>query len=258
MFQKLNDIFRSDDFLPNSAIFPDINKEKLARDLKLEEEGRKRGAVKQPEEGAETLDHMELKAVARVEDLKRRGLENYETNRGVYSERLNLAVSARMQVETESNDAKARFAEDVTKWKSMMVSPREKVQEAFRWRNRFRELNKLERPADPQVSLVKIIGLALIMIILEAFGNAYLFAQANPLGLLGGLVAAFLVSAGNVAMSTILGMGVRFINCRGFFNRRSLKYEPRYSIFPWPDPSDLGQGGGDQGRSQHPHLGCRA
>jgi hypothetical protein len=218
VFQKLTDIFRSDDFVPTTAVFPDINKEKLARELKLEEEGRKRGSTGQPEEGNEILDHVELQAVARVEDLRRRGLDNFETNRRVYSERLNLAVSARMQVETESNNAKARFSEDVTKWRSLMVTPREKVQETFRWRNRFRELNKLERPADQKSSLVSVIGLALVMIILEAFGNAYLFAQANPLGLLGGLVAAFLVSAGNVSMSTIMGMGIRYINCRGFFN----------------------------------------
>lgn len=218
MFKSLSDIFRSDEFLPSSAVFPEIDKERLVKDLNLKEEGQKRGAVNQPEKNAETLDHIEMKTIARVEDLRRRGLENYETNRRVYSERLNKAVSARMLVETEANDSKAKFAEEVTKWKSMMVTPRERVQETFRWRNKFREINKLERPAKKVASLVSLIGLAFIMIVVESAGNAYLFAQKNTLGLLGGLMAAFLVSVGNVALSTMFGMATRLINCRGFWN----------------------------------------
>ncbi|WP_143570189.1 hypothetical protein [Thalassovita mediterranea] len=218
MLKPISDLFRSDEFLPSSAVFPDIDKDRLVKDLDLKKEAASRGAANQPETSAETLDHMELKAVSRVEDLRRRGLENYETNRRVYAERLNKAVSARMLVETEANDSKAKFAEEVTKWKSMMVTPRERVQETYRWRNRFREINKLERPAKEAGSLIALFGLAFLMVILESAGNAYLFAQKNTLGLLGGLMAAFLVSLGNVALSTIFGMASRYINCRGFVN----------------------------------------
>lgn len=218
MLKTISDIFRSDEFLPSSAVFPDIDKDRLEKDLDLKKEASTRGSDNQPETDSETLDHIELKAISRVEDLRRRGLENYETNRRVYSERLNKAVSARMLVETEANDSKAKFAEEVTKWKSLMVTPRERVQETYRWRKLFRKINKLERPAKPVGSLLTLIGIALIMIILESVGNAYLFAQKNTLGLLGGLMAAFLVSLGNVAASTILGMATQLSNCRGFVN----------------------------------------
>lgn len=218
LFKSLSEIFRSDEFVPSSAVFPDIDKERLLKDLDLKEEGRKRGEANQPETSSETLDHIEMKAIARVEDLRRRGLENYETNRQVYAERLNRAVSARMLVETEANDAKAKFAEEVTKWKSLMVTPRERVQETYRWRNRFREINHLERPAKEVGTWLSLIGLAFVMIVVESAGNAYLFAQKNTLGLLGGLMAAFLVSVANVALSTLFGMGTRYVNCRGFTN----------------------------------------
>jgi hypothetical protein len=218
LLKSLSEVFRSDEFLPSSAVFPDIDKERLVGDLNLKEEGKQRGSANQPESDAGTFDHIEMKAIARIEDLRRRGLENYETNRRVYSERLNKAVSARMLVETEANDSKAKFAEEVTKWKSMMVTPRERVQETFRWRNKFREINKLERPAKMASSLVSLIGLAFVMIVVESAGNAYLFAQKNTLGLLGGLMAAFLVSVGNVALSTMFGIATRYINCRGFWN----------------------------------------
>ncbi len=218
MLKTLTDIFRSDEFLPSSSIFPDIDKDRLVKDLDLQEAGARRGKASQPPEDAETLDHVELKAVARVENLRRRGLENFETNRRVYSERLNKAGSARMLVETEASDSKAKFIEEVTKWKSMMVTPRERVQETFKWRRRFREINKLERPAKKASALVSVIGIAFVMVIIESGGNAYLFAQKNPLGMLGGLMAAFLVSVGNVMISTLFGMGARYVNCRGFVN----------------------------------------
>ena len=56
------------------------------------------------------------------------------------------------------------------------------------------------------------------MLLLESAGNAYLFSQNNPLGILGGLIAAFLVSFANVSLSSVLGMATRYINCRGFLN----------------------------------------
>lgn len=218
MLKTLADIFRSDEFVPSSSVFPDIDKDRLVKDLQLAEEGRTRGTADHPETDSANLDHIELKAVSRVEDLRRRGLENYETNRRVYSERLNQAVSARMLVETEANDSKAKFAEEVTKWKSLMVTPRERVQETYKWRRRFRELNRLERPAKEAATIVSLIGLAFIMIVIESAGNAYLFAQKNTLGLLGGLMAAFLVSVANVSLSTMFGMATRYINCRGLMN----------------------------------------
>ncbi len=218
MLKTLTDLFRSDEFLPSSAVFPDVDKERLVKDLKLAEEGQNRGETNQPETDAGSLDHVELKAVGRIEELRRRGLENYEINRRVYSERLNSAVSARMLVETEANDSKSKFTEVVIKWRSMIVTPRERVQETYKWRDRFRQINKLERPAKAASSWVSFIGLALVLIVIESIGNAYLFSQKNPLGILGGLIAAFLVSAGNVSLSSLLGMATRYVNCRGFQN----------------------------------------
>ena len=218
MLDKLKKMLRSDDFIPSSAVFPDINKERIARDLNLKRLGQERGQENLPETGAETLDHVELLAVSRVEELRRRGIENFETNRRVYSERLNQAVSARMMVETEANDAKARFAEEVTKWRSRMVTPRERVQETFRWRRSFRERNRLERPAKAASSWPSIIGFSLMMILLESVANAFLFAPNHILGFLGGTAVAFLVSLTNVALSFLFGRASRYINCRGFWN----------------------------------------
>ena len=200
LLEKLKNLFRSDEFIPSASVFPNIDMKRIAKDLKLEEEGIARGQATQPETKAKTLDHIELAAIAQVEELRRRGLENYEVNQSVYAERLNLAGSARMQIETDASDAKSRFSEEVKIWKNIMVTPRERVVETFKWRHSFRQRNKIERPAKSPSSWPNIIGLALLMIVLESIGNGYLFAQKNSLGLLGGIMAA-LLSTLSVIMS---------------------------------------------------------
>lgn len=216
MLRKISELFGNDAFIPTASVFPELDKDRLAYELDLEKKGTERGGNCQPASDTKTLDHVELDAASKVEALRRRGLQNYETNRQVYSERLNQAGAARMQVETEANDAKSRFVEETVRWRSLMVEPRERVQEAYEWRNEFRKSHGLKRPAKKAATLVSIIGLGFVMVMLESAGNAYLFAQKNPLGLLGGLMAAFLVSVGNVAGSTLFGLGTRFINVRGF------------------------------------------
>ncbi len=218
MLRKIGELFRSDEFIPSSAIFPSVDKDRIAKDLGLAAKGAERGAADQPETNSAQLDNVELLAVARVEELRRCGLENFETNRRVYSERLNLAVSARMQVETEANDAKAKFTQEVTVWKAMMVTPREQVKQTFEYRREFKQQNRLSRPAKAATGWFWIISLALVMILIESVANAYLFAEANTLGLLGGVMAAFLVSIGNVSVSIFLGMAARFINIQLFVN----------------------------------------
>ncbi|WP_341368979.1 hypothetical protein [Yoonia sp. BS5-3] len=215
MFKSISDLFKNEAFVPSASVFPEIDNDRLSRELDLKVKGGTRGRKGLPRKEDQTLDQIELEAVSKVEALRRRGLENFETNRQVYSERLNQVGTAKMQVETVADDTKSRFLEETIRWRSAMVAPRERVQETYNWRNRFREIHKLERPAKKASSLVSIIGLGFVMVMLESAGNAYLFAQKNTLGLLGGLMAAFLVSFGNVAISTLLGMATRYINIRG-------------------------------------------
>ncbi len=215
MFKSISDLFKNDAFVPSYSVFPEIDQDQLSRELDLEAKGKQRGERGQPQADEKTLDQVELEAVSKIDALRRRGLENFETNRQVYSERLNQVGTARMQVETVADDTKSRFLEETIRWRSLMVAPRERVQETYHWRIRFREMHKLERPAKKASSLVSIIGLGFVMVMLESAGNAYLFAQKNTLGLLGGLMAAFLVSFGNVAISTLLGMATRYINITG-------------------------------------------
>lgn len=59
MLDRLKSVFRSDDFIPASAVFPSIDSEKISRELKLEDHGKDRGKQNQPPAEAKDFDHVE-------------------------------------------------------------------------------------------------------------------------------------------------------------------------------------------------------
>ena len=72
-------------------------------------------------------------------------------------------------------------------------------------RLRFQEKHKLDIEADYPESKVLFWGILFIVLILESIANSYFYAQGSDLGLLGGVLQAFLVSITNVVMSFGIG-----------------------------------------------------
>lgn len=216
MFERLKSVFRSDDFIPTSAIFPSIDSEKIAKDLALHDKGTARGRENQPPESAKEFDHVETGIIERIEELRRKGIENFETNRRVYNERLARAGSATKEVEVAAGTAKGEFGRQVQVWHSAIEGPRERLADTFRWRARYRSIHRLERPAKEFEGWVKVFSLTIILIVVEAAMNAYLFSQGNEFGLLGGALAAAIVSVVNVGGSALLGYMARYIHRRNW------------------------------------------
>ncbi len=214
MISRLKNLFRQDAFVPTLAVFPDIDAEAIARELKLEAAGRERGAQNQPGAAATVPDHVETGIIARIEELRRKGLENYENNRRVYNERLARSGQASKDVDIAAGSARNDFGALVQVWRSRIVAARERLNETYRWRNRFREIHRLERPAEPFSGWGNVIALALILIVLEAGLNSYLFSKGNEFGLLGGLLVAVIVSLVNVGFSLLLGYLARYVRLR--------------------------------------------
>lgn len=229
MFDRIKSVFRSDDFIPTSAIFPSIDADKIAKDLRLEEQGTSRGRENQPPSETKDFDHIETGIIERIEEMRRKGIENFETNRRVYNERLARAGSATKEVEVAAGTAKGEFGRQVQVWHSAIEGPRERLADTYRWRARYREINRLERPAKEFEGWVKVFSLAIILIVVEAGMNSYLFSQGNEFGLLGGLLAAALVSVVNVGASALLGYMARYINRRNWI----LKFGGLLFVLMW-------------------------
>lgn len=71
---------------------------------------------------------------------------------------------------------------------------------------RFKVENGLERSASYPTSKLFHFSLIALVVIIEALGNMYLFAQGNELGLLGGIFEAILLSVVNVGVTVVVGM----------------------------------------------------
>ncbi|WP_155065072.1 hypothetical protein [Paracoccus limosus] len=214
MIARLKSIFRSDAFVPSMSVFPSIDTKAIAGALKLQEQGRDRGLHNQPPPDAAGFDHVETGIIEKVEELRRKGLENYENNRRVYNERLARAGQASKEVDIAAGAARNDFGALVQVWRSRIVAARERLNESYNWRNRYRQIHRLERPANEFHGWVNVIALALILIVLEAGMNSYLFSKGNEFGLLGGLLVAVIVSLVNVGGSLLLGYLARYMNRR--------------------------------------------
>ena len=216
MLARLKSIFRSDAFVPSMSVFPSIDTATLASTLKLEEQGRARGRQNQPPADATGFDHIETGTIEKIEELRRKGLENYENNRRVYNERLARAGQASKEVDIAAGAARNDFGALVQVWRSRIVAVRERLNESYNWRNRYRQIHRLERPAHEFSGWANVLFLALILIVLEAGMNSYLFSKGNEFGLLGGLLVAVIVSLVNVGFSVLLGYLARYVHHRNW------------------------------------------
>ncbi len=82
--------------------------------------------------------------------------------------------------------------------------------------NYFRRSLGVARPARYPESNIYHFGLLAFVIVLESIANAYFFAQASDLGLLGGILQAAVFSLVNVAWSFGLGLtAYRYLNAPG-------------------------------------------
>ena len=212
MLDKLKSMLRSDDLLPTLTVFPEIDQEKIRKELRLDEEGQQRGSKQQPAPGTTTPDAVEARIINRINDVRNKGLENYENNRQVYNERLSRAGTMRKEVEIVAQNASGDYLTAVRGWKAQMTSVTERLFETFQHRKEFREQHRLRRPAKQFEGWGRFAAIVIIFIGIETALNAFMFSRGNEQGLAGGGMTAFVFSLVNVVMSILLGVYTCGIN----------------------------------------------
>ncbi|WP_112309331.1 hypothetical protein [Pseudogemmobacter bohemicus] len=219
MLEKLKSMLRSDDLLPSLSVFPEIDAEKLRRDLDLDAIGKQRGGNNDPKPEETTLDSVELAVIGRIGSLRTKGLENYEAHRQVYNERLTRAGTMRQEVFVAAENASSNYLTAVRARKAIMTASTERLHETFQHRKYFREKHDLHRPAKHFEGWGNFVGLTIIFIVVESSLNSFMFSRGNEQGLLGGLLTAVVFSAVNVITSTLLGVWACGLNHSAFLRR---------------------------------------
>ncbi|MCE8468067.1 hypothetical protein LZ189_03205 [Rhodovulum sulfidophilum] len=212
LIDKVKSVLKSDDVLPTLSVFPEIDQEKLRRDLDLDAQGEQRGKRNLPAADTKLADNVEANIISRIEALRRTGLENYENSRQIYNERLSRAGGLRKDVEFVAHNASADYLTAVRGWRAAMTGSTERLYETFQHRKDFRERHSLKRPAKRFEGWLKLGLVTVIFVGVEAALNAVMFSRGNEQGLVGGLLTALIFSAVNVIGSLMLGIAACGLN----------------------------------------------
>lgn len=117
-----------------------------------------------------------------------------------------------LDVQGPVNDAVHEFAVLRARTRDKLIQRRIAEREMFRELRHFKAENGLYRSAHYPKSRIFASSLPPTIIVGEAILNARLFAEADPVGILGGWLFALLVSAANVLPSFLLGGVIVFRN----------------------------------------------
>ncbi|WP_299656522.1 hypothetical protein [uncultured Jannaschia sp.] len=216
MLDKLKKLLPTDDFIPTSAVFPEIDIDKIERDLGLIKVARKRGHSNLPSGTDMSLDGVEMDIVNRIADARRRGLDKYAEHMRSYEQRLNSAQTILSDIKSTAARAKGDFANGVKKYRADMAPIEEEVRHWNEALARFRVRHDLSRPAYSRPNIAKTCSIVLAFLIVETLLNGVLFAGKNELGLVGGGFIALLISIVNVGASGLSGFFARYSVHRHF------------------------------------------
>ncbi|WP_352874966.1 hypothetical protein [Mesorhizobium sp. M1006] len=206
----------SHDFRASSELFPTLDVEKLTHTMELEKEGAERGAQNLPPKAQKTFDEVALAIVERIESEKKTAHQIVEDQMQTFHDRLtNLDFEGQFGMIRQANASSVSdFVVEATKGANDLHVLREQLQEAHRYRSKFRERHNIDRPAKISGSAYttfKYLFLALLLLV-ETFLNGNFLAKGSEQGIVGGISEAFVFSLINLSLSIMASFfGLRLL-----------------------------------------------
>ena len=236
MFGRLR---KSDAFGSTTAVFPNIDVDRIAAELRLKKEGVRRGQKNLPKPDEAGFDLLEGKIVERVEELRRKGLEHFEDNVRVYEERIARASGTPADIITATGTAETDFRAEINIWNRILANERSDLRFAGEDFEHFRRENDIARTAHEGGGLLQWFGVSLIILLVESVMNGGFFANAHELGLAGGILTAIVISIVNISVAAIVAwtsrnfnhrkLGRRFIGALAFLC--GVAFVPLFNLF---------------------------
>ena len=220
MLGQIKNIFHRESFEPSINVFPNLDSNRLIKQLKIAERGKQQGKKEMPSSDATSLDNVELEIVSEVQFHRQQCLQQYQEHCTAYTERLANASRARTKVEAVATKSPGEFRRDQKEFETTLQNDRDRLMQCASWRADFMRTHGLRRPCHSHDSSnMRWIAIAVLLVLLEGMLNSYLFAQKNDFGLIGGALAAVLVSIVNVGLASLFGYYSRFVNHRRFMSK---------------------------------------
>lgn len=208
-FEAISDMVRYPfhDFQASTKGFLNLNIEKIAREMKLEEVGAERGASNHPPPDAVSLDDTELAIVHRVERAATDDYALYHDRQQTYHERfhrLNVLNQAG-NIRASAREALSYFSTEVSQGRDELYQFRGRVAERRADLDDFKQRHKLTRSAMYPESTLFRWGVLLLLLLIEGALNGNLLSAGNEFGLLGGVMNALVIALLNVGAGFVVG-----------------------------------------------------
>ncbi|MEN2990746.1 hypothetical protein WG926_20700 [Tistrella sp. BH-R2-4] len=193
---------------PSLQVFPSLDVTRVATELRLEAEGRTRGAADQPPTDSLVPDDMEARVAEEVSAQNNRAFEIYEEQLHTYSERLGgLAFEDRFnEIRLAAPECLSEFRAEAAKGLDELHGLRRHLRETEAERDDFRSRHGLKRVARVHTPLRRGLSIAVIVLLLliETIANGSFLAAGNQAGLLGGALQALVFAALNIGVAFFL------------------------------------------------------
>jgi hypothetical protein len=209
---------------PSTEVFPDIDVNRLASEMRLDGVGRKRGSGEEPATITTALDEVETRVLERVEAEKKRSHALVEDELRTYSERLSsLDFEARFaSIRQAAPACVSEFKAAVAKGLDELHGLRRDLREIEDERDAFRSSNKLKRTARLHggAGLFLKWALILVLFVVEAGLNGTFLAKGSEQGLVGGFSEAVTFALLNIGVALLLALfGAVQLNHRSWFRK---------------------------------------
>lgn len=220
-FEALNRLWQTvresnHDFRATTDIFPILDPESVSRTLELAERGSKNGAENLPSKTAKSLDEVEQRIIATVEEEKKKSHQSLEDEMQRYSERLRgLDFAGQFLLIRKSNAVTlSDFKADVSTGRDELHGLRRKLVTLENEATKFKKKHKLERAAKVTsgASWFFRIAFLVFLVAVEMLLNGNFLAEGSEQGWVGGTLEALIFASLNIGWAVLIAfISVRFL-----------------------------------------------
>ena len=206
-------------YRPTVETFPDIDTQRLSKEMQLAKRGQSRGSTDQPAADSSSFDAVESEVIEHVGAAQKRSHDALENHLAGFRQRLiDLDFDAQFSnIKSAALGGLSDLKQELQTGIDDLHGLRRDLTAAEKWHAIFQSRHRLERPAkigSPRASFFKW-ALIVLLVIVELVTNGELLSKGSDLGLVGGIVEALIFAVLNVGVALMFGIfAIPYLNHR--------------------------------------------
>ncbi len=208
-------------YRPSLETFPDLDTQRLSREMDLVKKGESRGGQNEPQSDSNTLDAVESEIIEHIGAAQKRAHDQLENHLAGFRQRL-----IDLDFDTQFSNIKSATMGGLSNLKQELQTGvddlhglRRDLTAAEKWHLSFRKKHRLERPAKkgtPRESFFRW-AVIVVLVLAELVLNGELLSKGSELGLVGGIFEALIFAVLNIGLALMFGIfWIPFVNHRNW------------------------------------------